>query len=150
MALFDWFRNAATAAEADISSVAPAERELARVEGLDFADVLIAHQRWKVRLNRCIAGTSDERLDPAIVCRDDHCVLGKWINGPGAEKFGRVPVFSELRTAHTQFHFIAGEVLWAAQNGETGEAQNKLETTFSRSSAMVQKHLASLFLAVSK
>ncbi len=148
MKLFDWFRSAARSAdgEADVSGVVFSGGESAEIAGLDFVDVMVAHQKWKGRLQRCVDGTSEEKLDHAVVCRDDQCVLGKWINGPGSQKFGYSPNFSTLRTEHTRFHFIAGEVVWAAQSGRHEEAREKLRTVFSKSSARVQQLLATLFL----
>lgn len=150
--LMDWFRSAAKSEgeKPDISAVPLSEGESAELAGLNFKDAVMAHQKWKSRLQACIDGTSGEKLDPAVVCRDDQCVLGKWINGPGAQKFGGLPAFPPLKAEHAQFHLIAGEVLLAAYTGHKEEARGTLGTTFSRSSVRVQQFLASLFLEANR
>jgi hypothetical protein len=147
MGLFDWVKNAAKSdsGKTDVSTVSPEKGESAEIAGLDFKDAISAHQKWKVRLQACIDGTSREQLDPAVVRRDDQCVLGKWINGPGAKEFGGMSVFPRLKTEHAQFHLIAGQVLSAAYGGQKAAAEETL-TSFSQSSIRVQQHLANLFL----
>ncbi len=146
--LMDWFRSAAKAEgeKADISAISLAEGESAEIAGLNFKDAVQAHQKWKNRLQACIDGTSQETLDSAVISRDDQCVLGKWIHGSGAQKFGASAVFPQLKAEHAQFHLIAGDVLLAANAGRKAEAQEKLATSFARSSVRVQQFLASLFL----
>lgn len=148
MGLLDWFRSAAKSggSAADISSVPLAAGESAEIAGLNFKDAVMAHQKWKSRLQACIDGTGQEKLDPAVVSRDDQCVLGKWIHGAGAQKFGGIGVFSQLSAEHAQFHRIAGEVLAATYAGQKAEAEEKLRASFTQSSARVQYHLANLFL----
>ncbi len=150
--LLDWFKSVAKAedAKADISAISPADGESAEIAGLNFKDAVLAHQKWKNRLQACIDGTSDERLDPAVVSRDDQCVLGKWINGPGGLQFGTSAAFPRLKAEHAQFHLIAGEVLSAANDGRKAEAQEQLATSFARSSVRVQQFLASLFLEANR
>ncbi len=148
MGLFDWFKSAARFGddEQDISTFSVERGESAEVAGLDFQDAVRAHQRWKARLQTSIDGTSEETLDPAMVSRDDQCVLGKWIHGHGASVFGDRLVFAHLRTEHAQFHRIAGEVLSAVQTGNKSEAEGKLHGEFAHSSVHVLGHLANLFL----
>jgi hypothetical protein len=150
MGLFDWFKAAAKSGgdKADISSVALEAGESAEVAGLNFQDAVAAHQRWKARLQASIDGTSQETLDPAVVARDDQCVLGKWLHGQGASSFGTKPVFGDLKAEHAQFHRLAGEVLAAAQGGNKDQAQQKLGSAFSQSSVKVLGLLANLFVEV--
>jgi len=152
MGLLDWFRSAAKPGgeNPDISTVPEAAGESAETAGLNFKDAVMAHQRWKTRLQACIDGTSQEKLDAATVSRDDQCVLGEWINGTGAEKFGGVRAFAQLKAEHAQFHLLAGEVLAAAYAGRKAEAEQTLRAAFAQSSARVQVHLASLFLEARK
>lgn len=150
MGLFDWFKSAATASgeKLDIASVKLDEGESAEIAGLNFQDAVAAHQRWKARLQACIAGTSSEKLDPAVVGRDDQCALGKWIHGQGTLTFGTMPAFSTLKIEHAQFHRIAGEVLSDVYAGRTADAQTKLGGPFASSSVTVQGLLANLFMHV--
>ncbi len=148
MGLFDWFKSAAKSEgeKEDISTVALSEGETAEIAGLNFKDAVLAHQKWKTRLQACIDGSSQEQLDPAVISRDDQCVLGKWINGAGAQQFGGMKVFSQLKAEHAQFHLIAGEVLAEVYRGHKAEAEETLRKSFTQSSARVQLHLANLFL----
>ena len=50
-----------------------------------FDDAIAAHIKWKIRLGQFIDGTSTEKLDSAMVCKDNVCVLGKWIYGDGTK-----------------------------------------------------------------
>ncbi len=148
MGLFDWFKAAAKSADekADISAVTLEAGESAEIAGLNFKDAVAAHQKWKARLQASIDGTSQEKLDPAIVGRDDQCVLGKWLYGQGAATFGARPVFAELTSEHARFHAIAGEVLAAVQSGAKETAQQKLGAAFTQSSVRVLGLLANLFV----
>ena len=76
-----------------------------------FDAALTAHAEWKNRLIRLINGTSSERLDPAVVCKDDQCGLGKWIHGDGAKQFSSDPLFARLRQQHAKFHEAAAFVI---------------------------------------
>ncbi len=148
MGLFDWFKSAAQAGgeKPDISSVKLEAGESAEVAGLNFQDAVAAHQRWKARLQAYIAGTSQEKLDPAVVSRDDQCVLGKWIHGHGAAAFGDRAVFAQLRQEHARFHQVAGEVLTAVYAGRAQEAGQKLQGEFAQASVQVLGLLANLFV----
>ncbi len=147
MGLFDWFKAAAeSGGKVDVTKMAAAPGESAEVAGLNFQDAVTAHQKWKARLQASIDGTSQEKLDPAIVGRDDQCVLGKWLYGQGAATFGARPVFADLKSEHARFHAIAGEVLAAVQSGAKEAAQQKLGAAFTQSSVRVLGLLANLFV----
>lgn len=92
----------------------------------NFMNAIEAHVRWKVRLEAYIGGTSDEQLDADVVCRDDQCMLGKWIYGPGGAKFGEHPKFPGLRDTHREFHRCAGDVIRKVDAGETDAARHLL------------------------
>ncbi|MDD2685789.1 MAG: CZB domain-containing protein [Gallionella sp.] len=151
MGLFDWFKSAAKDNETvavEIPHASPSET--VEVAGLDFQAAVAAHQKWKSRLQACIDGTSQEVIDPRLVCQDNQCVLGKWINGHGAGEFAGSSTFSQLKVEHAQFHIIASEVLLAVYGGRGTEAKQKLEGIFVQASLRVQKLLANLFLEASK
>lgn len=145
MGLFDWFTSASEGKEIDLSTAAP---ESAILAGLDFQEAITAHQKWKSRLQGCIDGNSKESLDPRVVCRDDQCVLGKWINGQGANMHGSRPVFSQLKVEHAEFHVLASEVLLGTYGGRATEAMEKLDGVFTQSSLRTQQLLANLFLEI--
>jgi hypothetical protein len=151
MKLLDWFKKAATGeAPTEVLSIPSGPDEGAIVEGLDFQAAVAAHQKWKTRLRACIDGTSQETLDPRVVCQDNQCVLGKWINGRGASRFATSPTFAKLKATHAEFHICAGEVLISAYAGKKATAEEKLSDEFSRLSLRVQRHLSELFLEANK
>lgn len=150
MKILDWFRKAATSeAPGDASTISDLPAENATVEGLDFQAAVTAHQKWKTRLRDCIDGISQETLDPRVVCQDNQCVLGKWINGQGSSKFSTSPNFARLKSTHAEFHICASEVLVSVYSGKKSLAEEKLADDFSRLSIRVQKHLSQLFLEAS-
>ncbi|MDP2031588.1 MAG: CZB domain-containing protein [Thiobacillus sp.] len=150
MKILDWFKRAATTeAPADVSTIQTLPAENATVEGLDFQAAVAAHQKWKTRLRNCIDGTSEETLDPRVVCQDNQCVLGKWINGPGGARFATSPGFAKLKSTHAEFHICASEVLVSVYSGKKSLAEERLADEFSRLSIRVQKNLSQLFLEVS-
>jgi hypothetical protein len=46
---------------------------------LDYDHAILAHSRWKKRLQSLIDGSSLEKLDVETVRRDDQCDLGRWM-----------------------------------------------------------------------
>lgn len=147
MGLKDWFKSSAGTGDdkGDIPDVALAAGDAAEVAGLDFQAAVSAHQKWKARLQACIDGTSDEKLDPEVIGRDDQCVLGKWIYGQGTATFGQEQVFTDLTSAHAEFHKTAGMVLRAVYDGRKEEAAEMLGSRFSQASFKVMGLLANLF-----
>ncbi len=85
---------------------------------MDFDDAILAHTRWKRRLQQSMGG--GERLDPAMVRRDDLCDLGKWLQGDGAA-FATEPEYTTLVQAHASFHRAAAAVVERISRGETDE-----------------------------
>ena len=75
-----------------------------------FDDAIAAHIKWKLRLNQFIDGTGTEKLDSAVVCKDDLCALGKWIHGEG-EKHKNALHYGPLLTKHANFHRCAGSIV---------------------------------------
>ncbi|MBI4911364.1 MAG: CZB domain-containing protein [Acidobacteria bacterium] len=97
---------------------------------MDFGEAVSSHQRWKVLLASMVQGNSKERLDPALLSREDQCDLGKWILGAGAKECGTRPEFAALKDAHARFHRAAGEVARKAQGGDQAGAQQLLDGDF--------------------
>ncbi|HKB60439.1 MAG TPA: CZB domain-containing protein [Gallionellaceae bacterium] len=148
MGLLDWFKSAAGAAgdRGDISAVKLDQGESAEVAGLDFQAAVSAHQKWKTRLQACIDGTNEEKLDAEVIGRDDQCVLGKWIYGEGMATFGEGAAFKDLQSAHAEFHRVAAMVLNAVYDGRKEEAGQLLASRFSQASVRVLGLLANLFV----
>jgi len=90
---------------------------------MDLDHAVLAHQQWKSRLNQFLGGTLQEKLDPAIVGRDDQCELGKWIHGNGSKALHQEAEFQHLQQCHAKFHRKAGEVVRLASQGNLPAAQ---------------------------
>ena len=82
---------------------------------MDFTKAVNAHVAWKVKLLSAISG--GEKLDHAIVCKDNQCELGKWIYGEGAIHGSKVS-YEPLRTKHAHFHKCAGDVVVKVNAGD--------------------------------
>jgi hypothetical protein len=104
---------------------------------IDIDTAIAAHENWKARLQAQLNGTSTEALDPAVVCLDDRCDLGKWLHGPGRERLGKYPAFSVLVARHKYFHVQASTVVAQTLSGDTEAAQHTLNTGFRHASNQV-------------
>lgn len=114
---------------------------------LNFMGAIEAHVRWKVRLEAYINGTSEEQLDPEVVCRDDQCLLGKWIYGGGGAKYGNHPLFPDLKQTHMHFHRSAGEIVRTVDAGDPEKARTLLTSgDYARHSHRIKSELARLSL----
>lgn len=114
-----------------------AQTAQAVLDELDIDTAIAAHENWSARLTAVIRGSSEEDLSPDLVCRDDHCDLGRWLHGPGRERLGQYPAFSMLVTRHQHFHLEAATVLSLAQAGETEKAERKLQSGYRHASTQV-------------
>lgn len=114
--------------------------------GLNFQQVIEAHQNWKNRLQNCIDGTSEEKLDPDTVCRDDKCMLGMWIYADGKEYFGHNPLYAEMKDIHAQFHVVAGDVVKKKLGGDMEGAKAMLNGgSYHKLSVRLQGLIAKLY-----
>lgn len=107
-------------------------------------EAINAHVRWKIRLEKYVDGTSEEKLDPGIICRDDQCQLGKWINGPALEHFRDDAGLNTLRDDHAQFHIIAGEVVNKIHANDKVAAEVLLKGEYMEASRKVVRDLTEL------
>jgi len=152
MKMIDWVSGFVSGPSTGSGTAEELERTLADLEaeeaqGLNFKSAIEAHMKWKARLSRYVAGTSDERLDASVVCQADQCVLGKWIYGVGSANYGADDLFNKLKTTHTEFHTCAGRVISEADNGNTEHAASLLnEGHYPRISREITYLLARLFI----
>lgn len=114
------------------------------VDGIDVMEAINAHVRWKIRLEKYLNGTSEEQLDPKVICRDDQCVLGKWIHGAAYEHFQNDEVFQTLRGDHAQFHVIAGKVVSSVQSNDKATAEALMKGDYISASRKVVHALTEL------
>ncbi|WP_082053861.1 chemotaxis protein CheW [Methyloterricola oryzae] len=101
------------------------EEELEAKETLLLENAVQAHTRWKTRLRAALDGAG-EKLDPAVVGRDNACDLGKWIHGEGGDQYSDMSAFGELKTAHAKFHRCAAEVVRRNEVGDKKAAEKLL------------------------
>jgi methyl-accepting chemotaxis protein len=113
-------------------------------EEINLMEAVQAHVKWKVRLQDYLNGTSQEKLDPMVICRDDQCVLGKWIHGPALKHFHEDETFHQLRADHAQFHFIAGNVVKHVHSNERAQAEALMDNDYKHISRKVVNSLTEL------
>jgi hypothetical protein len=112
---------------------------------INIMDAIDAHVHWKIRLDRYLNGTSEEKLDPKIICRDDQCKLGKWLHGPALKYFHDDDVgFKTLRDDHAQFHVIAGNVVTNVQANNVAAAEMLMNGEYLHASRKVVRGLTKL------
>ncbi len=149
MGLLDWFKALSRGEDAGSSDKpqAGAIKEEGQIEGLDFVAAIEAHRKWKERLADYVQGTSGEKLDPHVICRDDQCALGKWIYAAGSSHSSHLSLFHLLKARHAQFHVAASQVVEQVQEGRRERADSLLaEGDFPRCSREVQTLLSRLYL----
>jgi hypothetical protein len=111
---------------------------------INFEKWMAAHRNWRRRLTGYILGTSAEEFDEAVVCRDDRCELGAWIQGEGDRLFGKLPEFAILREHHTAFHRSAGQIVHIHKAEGRVKAIKALHKEFDLASLRVIENLESL------
>lgn len=114
------------------------------IKDVDVMDAINAHVRWKIRLDKYVQGTSDEILDPKIICRDDQCALGKWIHGSAHDYFRNDEGFRALRDDHARFHIVASQVVEKVQANDRTGAEAILKGDYQSASRKVVHDLTEL------
>ncbi|GAB3188840.1 methyl-accepting chemotaxis protein [Hydrogenophaga aquatica] len=74
----------------------------------DFEAAITAHHQWRITLRNAIG--RNLTVDADKLRRDDCCMLGEWLHGPGKQRWSSVPAFSNLLGKHKVFHQEAGKV----------------------------------------
>lgn len=116
----------------------PDESKKAQIlKEINLTDAINAHIKWKIRLQDYLSGISQEKLDPMVICRDDQCVLGKWIHGPALKHLHGDATFQQLCSDHAQFHSVAGNVVRHVHASEYVKAVALMEGEYKRSSRKV-------------
>lgn len=94
-----------------------------------FDNAIASHIKWKIRLKDFIDGTSSEKLDSATICKDNQCILGKWIYGEG-ENYKTMRQYDNLRVKHADFHRCAGSVVSKVETNDKAGARAILAKEF--------------------
>ena len=145
MSALNWFKR--ILGQGNEAAAQPPADASTEVAGLNFMTAIEAHIKWKGRLESYIDGTSSEDLKAEVICRDDQCPLGKWIYGPGGERFGTIEAFGEMKGQHALFHQCAGRIVETAQAGKKEEARRLLQYgDYVRASEQVKRLLAKLYV----
>lgn len=106
----------------------------------------IAHVNVKSRLIRVING--EEEATPESVRRDDLCIIGEWIYGPG-KQYESLPEYQSLKQIHRDFHEAAYEALRLNQKGDGNAAHDYVtKGPFEEKSKEIKSALYSLKNAV--
>lgn len=106
------------------------------------------HMTWRFRLHEYLEGLLQEKLDHEYVCKDDQCVLGKWIHGQGKARFGNLSMFRELVDDHAALHLQAAKVLEVFQSGDKDRAREILMGEYSQTSKKAISSLTKLYMYV--
>ncbi len=111
---------------------------------INIMDAINAHIKWKIRLDKYVARTSEEVLDSKVICRDDQCVLGKWIHGPAQKHFQDDDGLKTLREDHADFHIIAGKIVSSVEANDIATADSMLKGIYMNASRKVVRDLTEL------
>lgn len=114
-----------------------------------FYTAIEAHIKWKIRLQKYLEGTSEEKLDPEVICRDNECVLGKWIYGDGI-KYSTMPAYQNLKQTHALFHHCASQVVRKTDEGQANEAKQILSNEYSGLSRDITRMLVKMNTTLSQ
>lgn len=106
-------------------------------EEINILDAINAHILWKIRLEKYMKGTSEEKLDPKVICLDNQCKLGKWIHGTAQEHFKDDESLTYLREEHAKFHVFASHIVTKVQANDLAAAQELFEGDYKYTSRKV-------------
>lgn len=129
--------SAAPLALFDSSTAPDSRRAETLLAALDIDAAINAHERWKARLMDYLEGRTTAGLDPAVVRRDDHCTLGRWLHGMGRELLGDQPAYALLMARHQYFHEQAALVVELAQQSQWDKAVQVLNGGYRYGSSQV-------------
>jgi len=95
---------------------------------MDFDAAIKAHSDWKLKLSSYLR-KRDGSLDHNVVCKDNSCALGQWIQGEGTRNFAGLALFQTLKSDHTRFHRAAADIVRKANTGLDVVEQTALGST---------------------
>jgi aerotaxis receptor len=106
-------------------------------EGIDLREAIAKHLQWKTTLRT--AALRGESLDVATIRKDDCCVLGQWLHGPGGHRWQGHADFTALIGHHRAFHLAAGAVAEKIVSGAQDEGLRMMEggTAFAQATQRV-------------
>ena len=136
MALFEFFRK--------LNFFQGRSTDGLREEDLDFQKWIEIHRDWRHRLVAYIDGISQETLDETVICLDNRCELGRWLQGHGKQFYGDEAIFQRLVHDHAAFHRSAGDVVAQFKSHGEKNARRTLHGEFDLHSMHVVNALEQL------
>lgn len=107
----------------------------AGLAALETANVLNAHQLWKLRFAFAITGQSPIEAPSASLFADDLCPFGKWLYGPTLSMAERASDdFERVRKLHALFHNLAGQVKESIDVNDISPSRERLSVAFEQTS----------------
>ena len=110
---------------------------------MDWLKIINSHVMWKQRLLEHMEGKSQEKLDPAIIRRDDLCELGKWLYTDG-QAYEQTEHFTLVKDNHAHFHAFAAKVVELIDAGDHSAARNLLNGEYAKISRQLQLRLSGM------
>ena len=93
---------------------------------MDFEKAISVHANLKTRLATFVGGRSQETFVPALVARDELCIVGQWLHADALVMAGQ-PDYEALVAVHRRFHLCAAEVVQKVVDGDPRGAIHLLE-----------------------
>jgi len=97
---------------------------------MDIEVLIHQHQNWKNLVESLFSEADSNILNPVALSKDNECDLGKWIRSKEASPFLFDDSYNDLINLHTDFHYLAGKIVFEFQAGKVTEAE-KLIPKFS-------------------
>ena len=97
---------------------------------MDIEFLIHQHQNWKNLVESLFNEEDSSILNPVALSKDNECELGHWIRSKEARPFLFDDSYSNLIDLHTDFHYLAGKIVFEFQAGKVTEAK-KLIPQFS-------------------
>jgi CBS domain-containing protein len=89
-----------------------------------FNNAIETHAEWKRQLIKHVK--QGERQDVENIANCHACELGQWIDGEGS-RYGSLPSFVAMQSAHEKFHKVAAEIVAHSNAGEQEKAIDLLK-----------------------
>ena len=118
----------------------------AKIRGeINIMEAINAHILWKIRLEKYLDGTSEEKLDPDVICREDRCKLGRWILDTAPNYFHQDDeTLKTLRADHAHFHITAASIVSNVQANKIAAAKATMDGEYIEASRKVVRALTLL------
>ncbi|HIJ22409.1 MAG: hypothetical protein HON68_09200 [Gammaproteobacteria bacterium] len=82
-----------------------------------------AHLAWKGKIRGFLDGFIEMDINQAVSHHD--CVLGKWLDSEGREKYKNFHEMSSLDDVHAKMHAVVKKVIELKKDGKKGEAEQE-------------------------